>query len=193
MLIGNVENGDKIGVDEVVNEVGNICIYFFFNDTATTEIYTLSLHDALPIFGELLLIVRIKVSNLRFAVRCVRLEWGPVMVRVLKVKHNWFISFLPPSSVHPSTHYYIHILSYIILVKTALCGGQPIDFQFNHLSDRKVRATMAFTASTTDIKCNNEKTDKTASAGDQESTMETCVHKLNSDVIIMILFNILYN
>src|SRR6267143_6629617 len=26
------------------------CI-FFFNDTATTEIYTLSLHDALPIFS----------------------------------------------------------------------------------------------------------------------------------------------
>src|SRR3712207_8155077 len=25
--------------------------YFFFNDTATTEIYTLSLHDALPILG----------------------------------------------------------------------------------------------------------------------------------------------
>src|SRR2546430_5914484 len=27
-----------------------IFIIFFFNDTATTEIYTLSLHDALPIF-----------------------------------------------------------------------------------------------------------------------------------------------
>src|SRR2546430_15196278 len=26
------------------------CVFFFFNDTATTEIYTLSLHDALPIF-----------------------------------------------------------------------------------------------------------------------------------------------
>ena len=26
------------------------CFCFFFNDTATTEIYTLSLHDALPIF-----------------------------------------------------------------------------------------------------------------------------------------------
>src|SRR3712207_7345778 len=26
-------------------------IFFFFNDTATTEIYTLSLHDALPIYG----------------------------------------------------------------------------------------------------------------------------------------------
>src|SRR3712207_7485802 len=25
------------------------CAFFFFNDTATTEIYTLSLHDALPI------------------------------------------------------------------------------------------------------------------------------------------------
>src|SRR5947208_10468046 len=25
------------------------CCFFFFNDTATTEIYTLSLHDALPI------------------------------------------------------------------------------------------------------------------------------------------------
>src|SRR5215510_16394004 len=26
--------------------------FFFFNDTATTEIYTLSLHDALPIYDE---------------------------------------------------------------------------------------------------------------------------------------------
>src|SRR2546426_6165341 len=27
-----------------------ISLFFFFNDTATTEIYTLSLHDALPIY-----------------------------------------------------------------------------------------------------------------------------------------------
>src|SRR2546428_10982236 len=27
-----------------------LCFFFFFNDTATTEIYTLSLHDALPIW-----------------------------------------------------------------------------------------------------------------------------------------------
>src|SRR5271170_8418798 len=27
-----------------------VVFYFFFNDTATTEIYTLSLHDALPIW-----------------------------------------------------------------------------------------------------------------------------------------------
>src|SRR5256885_13006320 len=38
--------------------------FFFFNDTATTEIYTLSLHDALPIserpeFRDLRVVVRI--------------------------------------------------------------------------------------------------------------------------------------
>src|SRR5260370_23762523 len=27
-------------------------LFFFFNDTATTEIYTLSLHDALPIYQQ---------------------------------------------------------------------------------------------------------------------------------------------
>src|SRR6266511_6494194 len=30
--------------------LGFFLIFFFFNDTATTEIYTLSLHDALPIW-----------------------------------------------------------------------------------------------------------------------------------------------
>src|ERR1039458_10748902 len=29
----------------------SFCGFFFFNDTATTEIYTLSLHDALPILN----------------------------------------------------------------------------------------------------------------------------------------------
>src|SRR3712207_7545417 len=32
-----------------MEEVMRLCNFFFFNDTATTEIYTLSLHDALPI------------------------------------------------------------------------------------------------------------------------------------------------
>src|SRR5947207_6932473 len=30
--------------------VSFVSVFIFFNDTATTEIYTLSLHDALPIF-----------------------------------------------------------------------------------------------------------------------------------------------
>src|SRR5256885_6835833 len=33
--------------------------FFFFNDTATTEIYTLSLHDALPIWGVVALLARL--------------------------------------------------------------------------------------------------------------------------------------
>src|ERR1051326_9349726 len=32
-----------------LRDVRAFVIFFFFNDTATTEIYTLSLHDALPI------------------------------------------------------------------------------------------------------------------------------------------------
>ena len=39
--------------DDVRYRAAQVCesgrIVFFFNDTATTEIYTLSLHDALPI------------------------------------------------------------------------------------------------------------------------------------------------
>src|SRR5688572_31303424 len=37
-------------------------VFFFFNDTATTEIYTLSLHDALPIFR-----LRLRLRNHRGA------------------------------------------------------------------------------------------------------------------------------
>src|SRR5215510_12957411 len=44
----------------VVCVLGFICcgfffFFFFFNDTATTEIYTLSLHDALPIQRDVLM------------------------------------------------------------------------------------------------------------------------------------------
>src|SRR5438874_13356335 len=31
----------------------HLTVFFFFNDTATTEIYTLSLHDALPIYDQI--------------------------------------------------------------------------------------------------------------------------------------------
>src|SRR3712207_9345511 len=37
-------------------------LFFFFNDTATTEIYTLSLHDALPILS---VIVPLVVPSMR--------------------------------------------------------------------------------------------------------------------------------
>src|SRR4051795_2708224 len=43
-----------------------LALFFFFNDTATTEIYTLSLHDALPIYSSHTLI--------SYAVFCLRDE-----------------------------------------------------------------------------------------------------------------------
>src|SRR3712207_2961953 len=45
----------------------HLALFFFFNDTATTEIYTLSLHDALPIFplGEVLHDVAVVVHERR--------------------------------------------------------------------------------------------------------------------------------
>src|SRR5438034_8471799 len=41
--------------------------FFFFNDTATTAIYTLSLHDALPILGGRMGGDQVTVKNLRVA------------------------------------------------------------------------------------------------------------------------------
>src|SRR5687768_18120759 len=47
--------------------------FFFFNDTATTEIYTLSLHDALPIFGATARVGEANRGLVRAAVGCLRL------------------------------------------------------------------------------------------------------------------------
>src|SRR2546426_12649942 len=41
----------------------SLFFFFFFNDTATTEIYTLSLHDALPISKTLLKEIRDKIQS----------------------------------------------------------------------------------------------------------------------------------
>src|SRR2546429_4185038 len=52
--------------------------FFFFNDTATTEIYTLSLHDALPIYVVTWVaraITQIGTSHL--PPDGIRLVWGP--------------------------------------------------------------------------------------------------------------------
>src|SRR5438132_8566264 len=38
-------------------------MFFFFNDTATTEIYTLSLHDALPISAKVVDLECVKTSG----------------------------------------------------------------------------------------------------------------------------------
>src|SRR2546422_6138622 len=42
-----------------------VSLFFFFNDTATTEIYTLSLHDALPISGRRARAARLRQRSVR--------------------------------------------------------------------------------------------------------------------------------
>src|SRR2546422_10639761 len=56
--------------------------FFFFNDTATTEIYTLSLHDALPIYLRKSLEQRSKQSSERIETRVVRMAHGQTGSRI---------------------------------------------------------------------------------------------------------------
>src|SRR5215510_5448122 len=80
-----------------------VFLFFFFNDTATTEIYTLSLHDALPIylrgrarpgptFGELLLMHAVGRLALHPWIENVQVSWvkaGPAgVVEALKAGVN---------------------------------------------------------------------------------------------------------
>src|SRR3712207_7200388 len=51
-------------------------LFFFFNDTATTEIYTLSLHDALPIYHVTVVLDDFYVDRL-----------VAIAVTILEVKH----------------------------------------------------------------------------------------------------------
>src|SRR5256885_16951155 len=46
-----------------------VSFFFFFNDTATTEIYTLSLHDALPILNGAVTLVEEGVINFKLLVK----------------------------------------------------------------------------------------------------------------------------
>src|SRR5262245_62500731 len=64
---------------------------FFFNDPATTEIYTLSLHDALPIFDEADVVAR--------AETIARRVWGELVARYPDVP---FPIRLPRSEEHTS-------------------------------------------------------------------------------------------
>src|SRR5215203_7423033 len=61
----------------------SVC-FFFFNGTATTEIYTLSLHDALPIHGSVSRGLRVVAANPGARLGLVTLALGhAVMVSVM--------------------------------------------------------------------------------------------------------------
>src|SRR6266480_7296539 len=87
-----------------------LSFFFFFNDTATTEIYTLSLHDALPIYLAFLgmpmlpatltalytlLIAFLMVSRLPvFSGKTVRMRVPPEMVLPVFVSVVFFVALL---------------------------------------------------------------------------------------------------
>src|ERR1019366_10459737 len=52
----------RLSVDLLEHSFVVFLFFFFFNDTATTEIYTLSLHDALPIWVGTIGVVRVDRS-----------------------------------------------------------------------------------------------------------------------------------
>src|SRR5688572_31968200 len=54
--------------------------FFFFNDTATTEIYTLSLHDALPIWSNSFAISR-TAGNTSSPIRRMQVFWSWCVTR----------------------------------------------------------------------------------------------------------------
>src|SRR2546429_3662180 len=69
----------------MLHELCFFLFFFFFNDTATTEIYTLSLHDALPIFNLLSNAVRHSPDGDTVAVQ---VEQGSSDVRFRVVDHG---------------------------------------------------------------------------------------------------------
>ena len=76
-----------------------VCLFFFFNDTATTEIYTLSLHDALPILVNGMLnyglLIRMAIPNgmmvSRLKIKTMMPEKIMVSLILIKIIINYMI------------------------------------------------------------------------------------------------------
>src|SRR5215831_667474 len=101
--------GKKVEVVMVSSRDGKV--FFFFNDTATTEIYTLSLHDALPLYVALsgttrlldpwnptvVLVVLIATVMACWAATSGRTSWVPVVVALASLCVQAHIAFAPPA------------------------------------------------------------------------------------------------
>src|SRR5437660_5736121 len=86
-------------------------IFFFLNDTATTEIYTLSLHDALPIsiaphrpLGQVCIVTQLQQPADRSEEHTSELQSrGHLVCRLLlEKKKSWIFKLLPSSGEEPS-------------------------------------------------------------------------------------------
>src|SRR5689334_24081355 len=66
----------------MIRNISMITHYFLFNDTATTEIYTLSLHDALPIYRYKL------ITNVRSSLMAVNIHITIIELNALHTKRQ---------------------------------------------------------------------------------------------------------
>src|SRR2546421_5887270 len=84
-------------------------MFFFFNDTATTEIYTLSLHDALPI---------LRVEGF----------WGPMQIaaHVREVRSGGDRKSTRLNSSHDQISYAVFCLKKKSIVADAIVGSKPL-------------------------------------------------------------------
>src|SRR2546429_6613774 len=80
--------------------------FFFFNDTATTEIYTLSLHDALPICRSASRLVAL-LCWISFPLPC-------FVTRALALKEN--ASERPQQSIHPPRHRHVDLAGLLLVL-----------------------------------------------------------------------------
>ena len=81
-------------------------LFFFFNDTATTEIYTLSLHDALPIF---------RVRRIVTIESIQKLEWLEKTINDSKNSPNYHIAVLNTENKFPLINLVVVDNKYVIL------------------------------------------------------------------------------
>src|SRR2546422_4511514 len=87
--------------------------FFFFNDTATTEIYTLSLHDALPICW---MIARVTFS--RVLRRCSMDSMSHWAAWILRLRYSLALGSAPRSEEHTSElQSRLHLVCRLLLEK----------------------------------------------------------------------------
>src|SRR2546426_3251269 len=66
--------------------IAHFSFFFFFNDTATTEIYTLSLHDALPISNRILRSCELWGRDGGLAARCIWMNRAAFQTLFIKLR-----------------------------------------------------------------------------------------------------------
>src|SRR5260370_1438976 len=129
--------------------------YFFFNDTATTEIYTLSLHDALPICIRLFLGKKWTEVDLDYLYE----EY----VQFLMLNDDGFIYYLPSFLLyfydlkHFALEYYIYFMDKLELglnesKATYNVGRRRQDYSgFNKLSHEQSKLVALFLVNTANL------------------------------------------